>query len=199
MMIGDMFNYGLKARVDALCGNLAEALRQGLLLAMCQLAAGPSVSLSVPAAPSSRWLEDLGAPASSGSQNDLHYAFFLQTPLTEVEIAGRKSLLKIDSGASRTTLYPSYAAQFGDHAASWARKKDGSSGLGGNINEEVAFEPQLAMMAGGRNVIEHDVSISLNGDKAASILGNLGQTFLTAKGSYTFDFRSMRLLLGDET
>lgn len=120
------------------------------------------------------------------------------TPVAEVKIAGRKSLFSVDTGAMRTDLYASYANRFGDRAPKWTRKKDGSSGLGGNAEAEVAVEPQLTMVADGRSVTQEDVSIALDGDRSAAILGNLGQPFLTANGSYTFDFRSMRLLLGDE-
>jgi hypothetical protein len=101
VMIGDMFNHGLKARVDALCADLAEALRQGLSLAMRQPPSGPSSSLFVPAAPSSRWPEDLGSPASSGSQNDLHYAFFPQSRRLALDHGGRITVY--DTGDHRIT------------------------------------------------------------------------------------------------
>ncbi len=65
LMIGDMFNHGLKARVAALCAELAAA-------------SGP-----VPAAAEQRpgqaahwWPEDLGQPSASGAQNDMRYACF---------------------------------------------------------------------------------------------------------------------------
>lgn len=118
------------------------------------------------------------------------------TPLAEVEIANRNSLLSVDTGATRTTLYASYAARFGDRASSWTRTNVRLAGMGGNVQQDVMVEPRLAMVAGGHTLIEYDVSIAPEGDKSAPIVGNLGQTFLTANGSYTFDFRSMRLLLG---
>lgn len=101
VMIGDMFNNGLKARVDALCCDLAEALRQGLSLAMRQPPSASSASLFVHEAPSSRWPEDLGTPASSGSQNDLHYAFFPQTRRLALDHAGRVTIY--DTGDHRIT------------------------------------------------------------------------------------------------
>jgi predicted aspartyl protease len=118
------------------------------------------------------------------------------TPVAEVEIAGRKGLLSIDTGANRTTLYASYTARLVDRAHLWPKKRDTSLGLGGSIEGDVAVEPELVIKAGAATVIEHDVTVALDGDRAAPILGNLGQSGLTVKGSYTFDFRSMRLLLG---
>ncbi|MBO9725085.1 MAG: aspartyl protease family protein [Novosphingobium sp.] len=118
------------------------------------------------------------------------------TPLAEVEISGTKGVLSVDTGATRTELYASYADRFRERASIWTRKKDGTSGLGGNAEGDVAVEPRLTMVAGGHSVTEKNVSIALVGDRSAAVLGNLGQTFLTLYGSYTFDFRSMRLQLG---
>jgi len=56
----------------------------------------------------------------------------------------------------------------------------------------------MTITAGAATVVEQDVTVTLEGEKTAPVLGNLGQPALTAKGSYTFDFRAMRLLLGPE-
>ncbi len=85
IMVGDMFNQGLKYRVDALCNELA-----GLLLAQppahaeverfqSQSQGGVGgVSLFVPGSGSANqwWPVELGAPASTGAQNELRYAYF---------------------------------------------------------------------------------------------------------------------------
>ncbi len=84
IMIGDMFNSGLKARVDALCNDLAGFVASepppndeaGGFQSQSQ---GPGrVSLFVAGAgPAGRWWpHDLGSPASTGAQNDLRYAYF---------------------------------------------------------------------------------------------------------------------------
>jgi hypothetical protein len=62
LMIGDMFNHGLKARVDGLCRDLA------------------AMPAPIPAAaeqqPNHWWPADLGAPSAAGAQNDMRYACF---------------------------------------------------------------------------------------------------------------------------
>ena len=65
LMIGDMFNHGLKARVDALCRDLAAM-------------PGPAPAAAEPAAnQTSRWWpEGLGTPSATGAQNDMRYACF---------------------------------------------------------------------------------------------------------------------------
>ena len=67
IMIGDMFNHSLKARVDALCNDLAcvvgttasaDATPQGLSRG------------------SSWWPQELGGASATGAQNDMRYACF---------------------------------------------------------------------------------------------------------------------------
>lgn len=66
LMIGDMFNNALKARVDAICNELAG------------LVGSPDLFRAV--APGGMaggdWPAELGAASSSGSQNDMRYAVF---------------------------------------------------------------------------------------------------------------------------
>ena len=120
------------------------------------------------------------------------------TPLAEVEIAGRGSLMSIDTGANRTALYASYAASFTGRARLWSRQRDTTVGLGGGSDAETAVEPELTIGVGAARVAEHGVSVALEGDRASPILGNLGQSGLSERCSYTFNFGSMRLLLGDQ-
>lgn len=88
-MIGDMFNNALKAKVDGLCSDLANLLRQEPSLTrestssqtQGQGGTGGSgnVSLFVPAAggsPAGWWGADLGAASATGSQNNIRYAYF---------------------------------------------------------------------------------------------------------------------------
>ena len=90
IMIGDMFNNGLKARVDALCRELADLLRGQEVFARAPEPAnswqaqnynisGAAVSLFAQGfgAPSRNWWPaGLRSPTSTGSQNDMHYAYF---------------------------------------------------------------------------------------------------------------------------
>jgi hypothetical protein len=85
IMVGDMFNQGLKHRVDTLCNELAGLLRDQKLLTanagsfQSQSQSGGGVSLFVPGYRSSSrqwWPEQLGITAFTGAQNDLRYAYF---------------------------------------------------------------------------------------------------------------------------
>jgi hypothetical protein len=82
-MVGNMFDHGLKARVDALCTELSTLW----------------ASVPVPATAEGRrdsgfigdswWPEELGAPSSSGGQNDFRYAYFPHARRLAVYSAGR--------------------------------------------------------------------------------------------------------------
>lgn len=104
VMIGDMFNDALKARVNALATELASALA-GLPApmpaspppsqsqssgAMGFASAPPSIFATDPQSP---WYPaDLGTPNSSGSQNTNRYAYFADKRRLAVDVGGRVSL-----------------------------------------------------------------------------------------------------------
>lgn len=104
IMVGDMFNQGLKFRVDALCNDLAGALRQASPFAptaasrqsQSQSSGGNDgsgwVSLFVPEAFGEAWPAELGGPASTGSQNDLHYAVFPGTRRLAIRQGGQTTV-----------------------------------------------------------------------------------------------------------
>ncbi|MDT8854411.1 hypothetical protein RNZ50_05075 [Paracoccaceae bacterium Fryx2] len=105
VMIGDMFNNQLKARVDAICTELASAMADADLFAA---AAGRPEDESGRAGgePSGKadadrlaWPTDLGSPSSTGSQNDMRYAVFPDSRRLAVEKAGRLDVY--DTGEHR--------------------------------------------------------------------------------------------------
>ena len=101
IMIGDMFNQGLKHRVDEVCNALAELVRgqrssgagDALFQSQSQDRHG-DVSLFVAGSgPSDRWWpEEFGSPASAGAQNDLRYAFFPGPRRLAIQRAGSVSI-----------------------------------------------------------------------------------------------------------
>lgn len=124
IMIGDMFNQGLKQRVDALCNDLAGVLRRQDVFARPEKASassssgswqsqnynisGASVSLFAQGFGRNWWPDGLGAASSSGGQNDLQYAYFPD--------AHRLAIKQAD----RITIYDS-----GDHNISGVSQQQG--------------------------------------------------------------------------
>ncbi len=68
MMISDMFNYKLKAKVDELCHELAQAYHDG------NLTATPSTK---PMQTRQWWSGNYQHPSIVGGQNNLRYAYFV--------------------------------------------------------------------------------------------------------------------------
>ncbi|WP_437776115.1 SHOCT domain-containing protein [Sorangium sp. So ce1097] len=113
-MIGDMFNSGLKAKVEGLCSELSSLLAsqpfapspashqsqtQGGQQQQQQGGSGgfggSPVSLFVPASgggSGSWWPGELGVPSSTGSQNDIRYAYFPGARRLAVDVNGRVSV-----------------------------------------------------------------------------------------------------------
>jgi hypothetical protein len=100
-MVGDMFNNALKAKVDSLCSALSDLLAKEPFMAepgssqtQSQFHRGRGgygeTSLFVSVAPLHHWWPDeLGTPASTGSQNNVRYAFFPAVRRLAIEINGQ--------------------------------------------------------------------------------------------------------------
>ncbi len=109
-MVGDMFNDGLKAKVDGLCSELSRLLAQQPFLPPAPVhssqtqsqwpggqttqpaGAGGMASLFVPGAQGgsgSWWPGDLGFPNASGGQNHIRYAYFAGPRRLAVEVNGQ--------------------------------------------------------------------------------------------------------------
>jgi hypothetical protein len=114
-MVGDMFNHGLKAKVDGLCSELSQLLatqpfvpfpagfqsqsqRQGdgQHEGGNDFSQTGSVSLFVPEtsgrASGQWWPAELGFPNGTGAQNQVRYAYFNQTHRLAVELDGRVTI-----------------------------------------------------------------------------------------------------------
>lgn len=84
-MVGDMFDHALKARVDALCNELAQLLATTTVF--------PAPASSAPGAhggftAANWWPADLGMPSATGGQNDVRYAVFPGTRRLAVHLHG---------------------------------------------------------------------------------------------------------------
>ncbi|GGD88017.1 hypothetical protein GCM10011390_03500 [Aureimonas endophytica] len=102
LMIGDMFNDGLKGRVRALIDDLAT-------LDPAEIA-GPATGQGGGSAPKRWWPDELGQPATSGGQNDQLYAVFP---------AHRRLAIK---RGERVTIHDT-----GDHRIGGASQQQGAS------------------------------------------------------------------------
>ncbi len=109
-MVGDMFNHGLKNTVNNLCGELSNALANHQMFPPAKQGSSGN----------NWWPGNFGSPSSSGSQNNIRYAFFPQAQRLVVERNGDvtvfNTLNHIISGVSQqqggnTSL--TFSSQFG--------------------------------------------------------------------------------------
>jgi hypothetical protein len=102
-MVGDMFNYALKSKVEGLCAELSKLFmnqQPDLFRSMSsqsqsqggqQQGGHGQVSLFVPGGggQGNWWPPELGVAASTGSQNNIRYAYFPSSCRLAVEINGQ--------------------------------------------------------------------------------------------------------------
>jgi len=75
-MVGDMFNNGLKSKLDAVCTELAGYVAQSASIDPGHRRDDPEVSYRAARRGSDWWPANLGTPSAVGAQNDLRYAVF---------------------------------------------------------------------------------------------------------------------------
>ena len=100
-MVGDMFNRALKSKVDALCTELAEHAGDRNLFEEADGNHPGEVSYSTSQNAKGDWPAEFGAPSSTGSQNDLHYAVFPGTKRLAIRQDGKTSVY--DTGSHEIT------------------------------------------------------------------------------------------------
>ena len=107
IMIGDMFNSGLKSRIGALCAELSDLIGRTDIISYRPQSSqwqsqGSSGSIPLPDSSffvrghdrgaGNWWPSDLGIPGSTGTQNNLRYACFPERRRLALDVDGRVSV-----------------------------------------------------------------------------------------------------------
>jgi hypothetical protein len=125
-MVGDMFNHGLKSKVDGLCSELSQLLAQQPFVPVPAgfqsqsqgggqqpggHAVGTSISLFVPEplgrASGQWWPAELGSPNGGGGQNQVRYAYFRSGLGVALSLLEHRGLLLLQACTGRD---PSFQA-----------------------------------------------------------------------------------------
>ena len=102
-MVGDMFNAGLQSTVQNLCGELSAAMSAGPFFAAPPAAAGGFGLGGVGPGGlglghgTDWWPDGLGAPASTGGQNGMRYAYFPQARRVAVDFGDGSAPAVLDA------------------------------------------------------------------------------------------------------
>ena len=113
-MVGDMFNTQLKAKLDALCSDIAAHLDSSEMAGETRVA-GDEVSYRSTGRSADWWPAGLGRPGAVGAQNDLRYAVFPET--RRLVIDDRGAITVYDTGSHR--IFGVAQAQSGDQTLSF--------------------------------------------------------------------------------
>jgi hypothetical protein len=97
-MVGDMFNTQLKAKLDALCSDIAAHLETAESASGIR-PGGDEVSYRSRTRSDDWWPAGLGRPGAVGAQNDLRYAVFAETRRLVIDDRGTVSVY--DTGSHR--------------------------------------------------------------------------------------------------
>ncbi|WP_243258688.1 SHOCT domain-containing protein [Rhizobium skierniewicense] len=96
IMVGDMFNNGLKHRVDMLCSEIADYIRSGKLSGpkldrphQSQSQGNGNSFFYQSSSQNSSWPQHLGQASSTGAQNNLRYAFFPASRRLAIDVNGQ--------------------------------------------------------------------------------------------------------------
>ncbi len=120
------------------------------------------------------------------------------TPLLECEVENRKVLFSFDTGANGSVLSDRYR-DFPDQFKRLKKKPHEMSGAGGVKKTTAYYVPEVTLVVGQTHAVLHDVPVaSVMGTDMDRLYGNLGRDLVDAYASFTIDFESMRLLLGDQ-
>ncbi|MCY0094825.1 SHOCT domain-containing protein [Hoeflea ulvae] len=144
-MVGDMFNTALKARVDALCNEVAQVMREAAPVQLPSSASSQTqsqgsdrvgVSLFVSGFPAGHWWpEELGQAASTGAQNQMRYAWFPDA-----------ARLAIDAGDGKVRVYDT-----GDHRiAGFSQQQSGDQSLSFTSQHGLVSLSELRQVNAGR-------------------------------------------------
>jgi hypothetical protein len=99
VMVGDMFNNGLKHRVDMICSEIAAYIRSGELSGpkmdrpyQSQSQGDGTSFFYQSSSHGGAWPQHLGQPSSTGAQNNLRYAFFPASRRLAIDVNGQVSV-----------------------------------------------------------------------------------------------------------
>lgn len=109
-------------------------------------------------------------------------------------INGAEVPLHLDSGASRTSLGPRFAADHPGLVAGLAKRSSRLAGAGGAVENIVSVLVNADVEVGG--VVIRLPAMDVATAAPAGNFGTLGQDLLRSKESYTIDFERMTLVLG---
>src|ERR1700722_6631030 len=141
---------------------------------------------------------EIGSKSSNTAAPHADICFDGQHPVTQIQYEDRHLQFTLDTGATNTDLYPTFAAAFPELIRT-AEKSDAykMEGAGGAKNMDAAVLKSLHLSIGGFPVVLSPAGILLTHtvEESKFFYGNLGIDLLQQAHKTTFDFKAMTLTL----
>jgi hypothetical protein len=120
-------------------------------------------------------------------------------PVVECRVNGDRLVFDFDTGASTSTFFERYYAQFHVRANDWKEAVNESYGAGGLVRRKVYLIPKVDLRVGGRTATLRRITVfpGPTGSGGDDVYGNLGSDVVVGFKSFTLDFENMKFSLGD--
>lgn len=141
---------------------------------------------------------EIDSESSSGDLNQPNLCFNGHSPVVLIQFENHNLTLTLDTGATNTDLYPTFAELFPELIRTGSKTESYKmEGVGGAKNMNAAILQSLRLSIGGFPVTLKPANILLTHTTEAShfFQGNLGIDPLQQAQRATFDFKRMRLTL----
>lgn len=138
-------------------------------------------------------IEIAGAVDPNASSSPL--AFYQSQPVTQMSFEGKELTFTLDTGATQTTLNPSFAKGFPETINLGEKREHTLTGVGGSTTQHsVAIKKLCFTLAGKMTVLSPaNVLLQKTTDPSEWAAGNLGYDLIRQTAPFTIDFRTMRL------
>jgi hypothetical protein len=137
----------------------------------------------------------LGFPAKPFDVRNANLSFEGLDTLAQVEVAGHRLAVHLDTGSSLSTMWPMLVKNYPDLLEGSHESKTRLNGATGSADIRSAIVPELRMTVAGFPILFHDAPVLLQSTIESSVwhYGLLGMDKLAQASEVTLDFKAMRI------
>jgi hypothetical protein len=137
----------------------------------------------------------LGFPAKPADIRNANLSFEGSDTLAQVEVAGHRLAVHLDTGSSGSMMWPKFATNYPELLKGSHESKTGGNGATGSAEVRSAIMPELRMTVAGFPILSRDAPVLLQTTLQSSRwhFGLLGMDKLAQASEVTLDFRAMRI------
>ena len=137
----------------------------------------------------------LGFPAKPFDVRNANLSFEGLDTLAQVEVAGHRLAVHLDTGSSLSTMWPMFVKNYPELLEGSHESKTGLNGATGSADIRSAIMPELRMTVAGFPILFRDAPVLLQSTIQSSVwhYGLLGMDKLAQASEVTLDFKAMRI------